>query len=102
MCGSAVANYFVSMCPKSVSNVRACFCFLLVQLGSAFPVLVLCIFLLGVLFSSATVRVLCSCLCFVMCVASVGQVKPHTRAVFDFVCKTVRCVLMCVYIMNNN
>ena len=70
-------------CKNIVSiQIRRVFTKTLVQLGSVSPILALYIFVIGVLFLSATVRILCFLLPFGMCLASVGHVTPHAGAVF--------------------
>ncbi len=86
MCGSAVANYFVSMCPRSVSS--ACAFNKLVQLGSVLP-------------HDSAVYVahwcinferdgsdLMFCLCVVVCVRlRLGMLMPMFVLCFLHVCK---------------
>ncbi len=56
------------------------------------PILALYMFIFGVLFLSATVRILCFVERFGMCLASVGHVNPHSSAaVYSFLQKTCVC-----------
>ncbi len=102
MCGSAIANYVVSMCPRLVSNARA-FRKIISPIGKYFPHCSAAFLMIGVLLSRSTVRILWFVARFVMWLASVEHVDPNT-GVLTFICfvKSVQVLIIYANFFENN